>query len=55
MDEEEGENEFVSDKDSEESYDDELEDEDGEEEQDEEIPELVKIDKNTKNINYVKK
>jgi hypothetical protein len=55
MDEEEGENEFVSDKDSEESYDDELEDEDGEEEQDEEIPELVKIDKNTKTINYVKK
>ena len=30
MDEEEGENEYISDKDSEESYDDELEDEDGE-------------------------
>jgi hypothetical protein len=30
MDEEEGENEYVSDNDSEESYDDELEDEDGE-------------------------
>ena len=55
MDEEEGKNEFVSDKDSEESYDDELEDEDGEEEQDEEIPELIKIDKNAKTINYVKK
>lgn len=37
MDEEEGENEFVSDKDSEESYDDELEGEEGEDE-DEEIP-----------------
>ncbi len=30
MDEEEGENEYISDKDSEESYDDQLEDEDGE-------------------------
>lgn len=55
MDEEEGENEFVSNQDSEESYDDELEDEDGEEQQEEEIPKLVKIDKNTKTINYEKK
>lgn len=55
MDEEEGENEYVSDKDSEESYDEEIEDEDGEVEQYEEIPELVQIDKNTKTINHEKK
>ena len=55
MDEEEGENEYVSDKDSEESYDEEIEDEDGEVEQYEEIPELVQIDKNTKTINHENK